>query len=53
MKRVFWVKKVDLNQADIEDVKYYRSLSPEERLDIVQELREQKKLDLNKEEGKK
>lgn len=41
MKREFWVKKVDLNQADIEEVKYYRSLSPEERLDIVQELREQ------------
>lgn len=41
MKREFWVKKVDLNQADIEDKKYYRSLSPEERLDIVQELREQ------------
>jgi hypothetical protein len=41
MKKEFWIKKVDLKKADKEDKKYYRSLSSEERLDIVQELREQ------------
>jgi len=41
MKKEFWVKKVDFKKADIEDEKYYISLSPKVRLDIVQELREQ------------
>lgn len=52
MKREFWVKKVKLNRADIEDEKYYRSLSPEERLDIVQELRE-RWLKINNEDRKR
>jgi len=39
MKKEFWVKKVDLKKTDIKDEKYYWSLTPEERLDIVQELR--------------
>jgi hypothetical protein len=35
-----WLKKVRLSQADQADRNYYASLTPERRLEIVQELRE-------------
>ena len=35
-----WFKKVRLSQADQADRNYYASLTPERRLEIVQELRE-------------
>jgi len=35
-----WFKKVHLSQADQADRHYYASLTPERRLEIVQELRE-------------
>ena len=34
-----WLKKVRLSQADQTDRNYYASLTPERRLEIVQELR--------------
>jgi len=41
MKRKIWTKKITFSQSEEEDVKYYSSLTPQERLSIVQELREE------------
>ena len=40
MKSRIWIKKVRLSEADQADRDYYASLTPEQRLVIVQELRE-------------
>ena len=41
MKRKIWTKKIAFSQSEEEEVKYYSSLTPQERLSIVQELREE------------
>ncbi|MEO0292609.1 MAG: hypothetical protein ABIN61_00100 [candidate division WOR-3 bacterium] len=41
MKRTIWIKKVKLYRSEEEEAKYYSSLTPQERLSIVQELREE------------
>lgn len=41
MKKKIWFKKINLFNSDKEEVEYYSSLTPGERLSIVQELREE------------
>ena len=41
MKRKIWTKKITFSQSEEEEVKYYSSLNPQEKLSIVQELREE------------
>ena len=41
MQRKKWIKKIKSSDLTEEENKYYKSLTPEERLGIVQELREQ------------
>ncbi len=40
MEKKIWMKKVKFSQSDIEEQKYYLSLSSEERLNTLQELRD-------------
>jgi len=40
VEKKIWMKKVKFSQSDIEEQKYYLSLSSEERLNTLQELRE-------------
>jgi hypothetical protein len=40
MKPATWFRKVRLSEAEKADRDYYASMSPERRLEIVQELRE-------------
>lgn len=40
MARKMWYKKVSFSEAEESEREYYLSLSPEERLNILQELRE-------------
>jgi hypothetical protein len=41
MQRKKWIKKIKFSDLTKEENKYYKSLTPEERVSIVQELREQ------------
>jgi hypothetical protein len=41
MQRKKWIKKIKCSDLIEEENRYYKSLSPEERVSIVQELREQ------------
>ena len=41
MQRKKWIKKIKCSDLTEEENKYYKSLTPEERVSIVQELREQ------------
>jgi ribonucleotide reductase beta subunit family protein with ferritin-like domain len=41
MQRKKWIKKIKSSDLTEEENKYYKSLTPEERVGIVQELREQ------------
>lgn len=41
MQRKKWIKKIKYSDLTEEENKYYKSLTPEERISIVQELREQ------------
>jgi ribonucleotide reductase beta subunit family protein with ferritin-like domain len=41
MQRKKWIKKIKFSDLTEEENKYYKSLTPEERVSIVQELREQ------------
>jgi hypothetical protein len=41
MQRKKWIKKIKYSDSTEEENKYYKSLTPEERVSIVQELREQ------------
>jgi hypothetical protein len=41
MKKKIWIKKVGFSQSAGEELKYYSSLTPREKLSIIQELREE------------
>ncbi|MBN1693867.1 hypothetical protein JW879_00520 [candidate division WOR-3 bacterium] len=41
MKKKIWTKKIPLSKAKDEDIRYYSSLTPSQKLSIVQELREE------------
>lgn len=51
MKRKVWTKKITFSKSEVEDEKYYSSLTSQERLSIVQELREEE-LKRKNEDGK-
>jgi hypothetical protein len=51
MKRKIWTKKITFSKSEEEDEKYYSSLTSQERLSIVQELREEE-LKRKNEDGK-
>lgn len=52
MNRKIWIKKTDLSQYEKEEKKYYASLTPEEKLSTIQELREEE-LKRKNEDGKR
>jgi ABC-type multidrug transport system ATPase subunit len=41
MKKRIWIKKFNLSKSEKEEAKYYPSLTPREKLSIVQKLREE------------
>jgi len=51
MKRKVWTKMSTFSKSEVEDEKYYSSLTSQERLSIVQELREEE-LKRKNEDGK-
>jgi hypothetical protein len=51
MKRKVWTKMITFSKSEVEDGKYYSSLTSQERLSIVQELREEE-LKRKNEDGK-
>jgi hypothetical protein len=41
MQKKKWIKKIKYSDLSEKENKYYKSLTPEERVSIIQELREQ------------